>query len=964
MLCYSTHAAAQDPHAFVKVDIGDAGRSLITLDRYAQGELWGGNHNGLFTHDGYRTVPAAGLFEAEQMYTRRVLAGVQHRWIGTDDQGLIVLDRVTNDVIGRAPDVAAPVMDIALASDGTAWIATEGTGALQYAPDATLLRTLVHPDTVHAVYTPHPDTLFLATSKGAYRWSLPEGVAAPIVADEPVYAIVALGSTIWMGTQSGELIAYHRSHRTVRRVAASAGAPIRVMQTSKQYPGRLWLGSRGQGLLYYDTVTAQSPRPVASLDEQDVFALLEDEQGILWVSTFTGLYKTVLQPPLFTAPLPADAPVLRVSAIEPSARDPNTMWLGTIRQGVHQYKNGILRPAYAPEGHPLSVSFAIHEDHLGQTWFGTSEPYHALYMRPAEQDTLLEVSLPVAPQFYIKQFHRSPAMPNRLWVSTKGLGLLEVDIQGRRLVGRYVADEGSGLPVNDLWTIAEHADEPGILWIGTFGGGLVRFNTTTRHAQTFTPDVPESACLPSRNIVSVYVATPTRLWLGTMNAGLVEWNAATATCRYVTTADGLPEDAVGGIMPSPDGALWLTTNAGLVHLDPNTLVPTVYDTSHGLQGTTFYYMAHALALGGTMLVGGEAGFEWFDPVAVRANTVEAPPVAITEVRIDGQPLPATAELPRLAYSQNDVAFQYAALDLRASASNRYRTRLRKPGRAAATATPWEAVTDDPTERYPALTHGTYVFEVMGQGGGGPWSAPLAVPFQIAPPYWLTWWFWTLVVASVGALATAAYRYRVAYLLRIERLRTRIASDLHDDIGANLSTIALQSELLQLQLGRATPADVQRITHMARSTAHTLREIVWIVNSTHDTLDALVTKLADTTDTLLSGTGIQHVFHAPVHLPRQTLSMDFRQHTFFIVKEMLQNVVKHAEATGVTVTVEVNDGVLQVAVADDGIGFDPATVQSGNGTDTLHRRAAALSGHVAVTSEVGCGTRVQLHASLP
>jgi len=256
-----------------------------------------------------------------------------------------------------------------------------------------------------------------------------------------------------------------------------------------------------------------------------------------------------------------------------------------------------------------------------------------------------------------------------------------------------------------------------------------------------------------------------------------------------------------------------------------------------------------------------------------------------------------------------------------------------------------------------------VFEVIGKGRDGLWSAPVEMPFRIAPPYWLTSWFWSLILFGVSVLAAAAYRYRVAYLLRMERLRLRIARDLHDDVGANLSTMALQLDVLRLTRPDDQTSRLQTLGQMARETAHTLREIVWIVNSEFDTLDKLVQKLQDTTAALLSQTGIRYTITVEGVVPAITLAMEWRQHVFFSYKEILQNVVKHAEAQQVQVTIEATGRTLCIQVRDDGQGFDFTNVPPGNGRRHLARRAEALQGDVSYESVEGVGTTVVLSAPL-
>jgi len=210
-----------------------------------------------------------------------------------------------------------------------------------------------------------------------------------------------------------------------------------------------------------------------------------------------------------------------------------------------------------------------------------------------------------------------------------------------------------------------------------------------------------------------------------------------------------------------------------------------------------------------------------------------------------------------------------------------------------------------------------------------------------------------------------YTYRLRQLEARQKLRLEIAGKLHGDIGANLSTIALKAEMVRgaegLDPRRSTQlADVGRL---ARDTAFKVRETVWVVNTKYDTVAGLLGKMHDTADTFLAGT-LPYGFTGPSEVPERRISMETRQNVHLLFKEALNNVVKHASANRVDVTVTLLAGnVLTFRVVDNGVGFDAATAREGNGQRLMRQRAEALRGTLRVTSVPGAGTTVDFTARL-
>ena len=247
--------------------------------------------------------------------------------------------------------------------------------------------------------------------------------------------------------------------------------------------------------------------------------------------------------------------------------------------------------------------------------------------------------------------------------------------------------------------------------------------------------------------------------------------------------------------------------------------------------------------------------------------------------------------------------------------------------------------------------------------GAPDAERLALPLIITPALWQTWWFRAMMVLLAAALLAALYQYRVNKLLEMERMRLRIASDLHDEVSSNLSGIALMSQIVEQQPGLAPEHRHQltRIAETARQTIEDLRNIVWLVNPGHDRLDDLLLKMKDTAATLLDGTA--YTFDVADEADPGPLDMEFRRQVFLIYKEILHNIARHAQATSVEIEVGQRQKNFVLQVTDDGVGFDPAAVHRGHGLHNVRRRAETLHGQLEIASQPGTGTQITLSVKM-
>ena len=298
---------------------------------------------------------------------------------------------------------------------------------------------------------------------------------------------------------------------------------------------------------------------------------------------------------------------------------------------------------------------------------------------------------------------------------------------------------------------------------------------------------------------------------------------------------------------------------------------------------------------------------------------------------------------------------------------------------------WQDAGTERHAKYPRLSAGTYHFEVRAFNGEGGWDQSGAtLDITVLPYFWQTWWFITpAILLALGIVATTV-RYiekrrlqqQLARLKReraVEYERARIARDIHDDLGANLTEITLLSELAQSADAPAheVQTDVKRIADKARALTHSLDEIVWAVNPRNDTLDSFVTYACIQAEEYLKTAGIRCRLKAPESVPAYALETSIRHSLFLVVKEALNNVVKHAGASEVILSFAVQRNILEVVIKDDGRGFDNAAgpgvaagKRVGNGLPNMRQRMQDIGATLDLQSAPGQGTMVRIRVTLP
>jgi ligand-binding sensor domain-containing protein/signal transduction histidine kinase len=738
--------------------------------------------------------------------------------------------------------------------------------------------------------------------------------------------------------------------------------------------GTLLAGTSSDGFFILFPGTGAPPlhfNRISGFQADWVLSLIEDREGNLWVGT-GGNGLVSLRPNNIQTLAPPDRWRGRaVLSVFPSAT--NGVWIGTEGAGLYHYANGAWENFGYTNGIGNSYVWSIAENPQGNLFVGTWGA--GLYVRDGE-------SFKFAPAME-RQLLRVPALmtaaDGSLWAGTEN-GLLHYH-DGQT---NWFAEAG-GNPLRDVRTIIEETN--GTIWFGMAGNGLACLD------QNKIQQFHRGDGLPSDYIECLHFDEYGALWIGTFGGGLCRFKDGKFS--VIDSAQGLPNSVIGHIEDDGNGFFWMSSHGGILRAAKREL----NDCADG-KIKSVAFLAYGINDGlptiecseGMQPAGGQTpdGRLWFptskglvviNPNEVRINQL-LPPMALEEVLVDGQRVTNALPSLRILPGRNRLEFHYTALSLVAPEKVRFKRRIEGLEKD------WVDAGDRRVANYSFVPPGDYVFHVIACNNDGVWNERgVALPFTVLPHFWQTWWFhffgglMTVVLVGAGVWfdTRRRLRRRLEKLEReqaIERERTRIAKDIHDDLGASLTRITMLSQSVrgETQIPEYVSTNLERIFGTARELTRALDEIVWAVNPRHDTLESLANYLSRFAYDFLSVAEIRCRLDLPLQLPAVLVTTEVRHNLFLAFKEALNNVVKHAAASEVQVALKLEANQLTLTVADNGrdfVGNDPASkpptnpdrIMHGHGLPNMKRRLAEIGGACEVQGVAGQGTTVTFRVPL-
>lgn len=909
--------------------------SATSILRTTDGYLWFGSFTGLVRFDGVRTVRITGLPNEEVLALRQDRAG--NIWIGTNGGGLIRMrDNAFHSWTTKEGLTHDSVFAIGVDEDGGIWAGTPGGLNLLKDGRIRVFRAPELPDDFVQWIQHGPTGRLWITTRGGVceiRGEAPACGAVTLPPDTRLNAAIqARDGAFWIGTPGSGFKRVQGA--TVTSFAGPIGGHIWSLLESRN--GDIWIGHGRVG----GVSVVRGDQLVLTLTERDglppntVRALYEDPEGSIWIATDGGGVVR-LRPKRVTTYTRADGlphdiakaiaettdgslwagfncgPVSRWTGVrfEPmfereigsyctfavtGARD-GSLWIGTWGNGLFRWQLGRLRRYSTDDGLASNIVQLLFADSKGGIWVG-SDDRSLSYLRDGTVTRFSASSGIGAPR--VTSIAETP--DGRIWiVSGSTLSTLEQ--------GQFQPVGGAdGLPAAAIGPLfVDRADH---LWVSTAAG---LFRRSGDRFESF------AGAHPSLAVATTLMLDDGsgHLWIGTKNASLTrflssELDAFAAAGTPVTDTivldrrDGLPAGPDGtSAQRTRDGKLWFPTIRGIFVVDPSS---------------------------------------------IERNTVP-PPVAIENV---------PGGRVRIAPGTSAFEFRYTGLSHLDPAKVAFRYQLEGFDES------WVDAGTRRTAYYTRMAPGEYRFRVIAANNDGVWSAPAAVHVSVEPFIWEDRWFQSLAlllviaatVLSTRAILARRTRQRVLGLEHeraLDHERTRIARDLHDDLGSRLTKIALMAD-------RGSTA----LAGEARSAIQAIDELVWTVNARNDTLEGFVAYAFAYAQEQLQAANMRLRFDAPDEIPCRPMTAHVRRQLFMAYKEALNNAVKHSGAAEVRVTCRIEDRAIELAIHDNGRGFDPAAATpTGNGLPGMSERLAAIGGRTEVRSAPAAGTTVEFKLAI-
>jgi len=1021
--CPSLHAQPQNmAFKYISNDVGlaVAGHHCIVQD--SRGFIWFGDDDGLYRYDGYELK----AYRHDSRDETSIGAGAVNwicvdrsgaLWVAVGDGGLDRFNRMTGHFTHyrNIPSDSTSLSNnsvhaIIESHDGILWTGSLN-GADEFNPEQPVFKhhrhdprdtgSLSHHD-VSTIYEDRSGTLWLGTWGGGlneydrqlarFRHYRHKDSDPSSLSDDKVHSICETSDgMLWVGTWGGGLDMFDRRTKHFLHFRHEPGSPhslsdnsiTSILQTSD---GRLWVGTWSGGLNLFDqrTGTFRSYRydPLLrnSLCDNKVTSLCEDRSGILWIGTRGGVnfLNTRIERFAHQKTKPPDVRTTVNDFVSSIIRDKaGRLWIGTLGGGVDRFDFGAR--AYKHFAHsardPGSLAddavTSICQDPSGTIWIATSisvdrlekdDQHFTHYLSdPADSNTLGDDG--------IAALAADPA--GVLWIGLNMSGVDEYDAAERHFIHhRHSAAEPYSL--NDDMVRTVHIDRQGTPWIGTATGGLDMYDRSNKKFVHHVHDPENPASLNSNDIRAVYEDKSGGFWVRT-EKGLDRMDRNTGMCVHYTTGDEAPPHFCSSLEEDSQANLWYSTKTGIVKVNPRTAAKRLYGLPDDLEFDKFQDLLQGSTTGQQRLfLGSLRGLLAFSPDSIRDNVV-VPPVVITSFTLAGEDLLPHSDVAEkeellLAAGANAFSFEFAALDFAEPQKNQYAYKLEGFDRD------WIACGTRRYARYTNLDGGDYIFRVKGSNSDGVWNeAGASIRISIKPPYWQTWWFragtWVLlsliVFGGVRFVEITRLRRRLRALEQVqalERERLRISQDMHDEVGATLTEIAILSELAKSHVERSLEAKehMNRISEKSRAVIDNIGEIIWAINPKNDPLENLVAYLHRYAVDYFKSSPINCRIEIPGLLPPVQLTSESRRGIFLVVKEALHNVVKHSGASEVVLRLEVSNQVIAIAIEDNGKGFPlHEGTREGMGLHSMEKRAEDIGGTIEFESNQPSGTKISL-----
>ncbi|GAA4399162.1 sensor histidine kinase [Nibrella viscosa] len=799
LVCSCVESQAQPEFRFehISTEQGLPQRSVWSLYQDREGFMWFGTINGLVRYDGYQFTgfkpdPRNPTRTLRHNIITAITEDLKGRlWVATLGGGLHQVDKRTGEVIAYPIRPTSTVVWNVLSSvyaDKQGHIWTSNQGLARFNPDTKQYKLFPASDLLRQVGSDPQGRIWagsrdgkvacLDPTTGKYRFF-------PLPSPKTVRGYIDHKGILWIGTKGEGLFRADTKDDSLRftpfLVKGVVGKEVNYGFIGEDTSGFLWALTEDK-VLRIDPTTGEAinvaPDPVRTgeLGQMTFTGMLFDQTGNLWISTYNGVYRVTAHRKAFQAyqvkptPPSVQLPDNRVTSL--LADHTGALWLATSgnaqvgRTKGFYHADAIGKPLKKIWINPTDTSNlaanlvrGLLEDRQGQVWAATPDGLH-LYNRTTGQFRHFPTQEPV------KQCRMVEDSNGKIWFSVGaagdkgGIGSFSPASQSFSYY-LYKPGQPGGLKDANIYDLMISRENE--IWVATTGGGLARLNQQTGKFYCYEASPTfKSGYLNDKDTRALYEDAAGIIWVGTNQGGVHRLDPQTGRITFISTHDGLPSNHIASLTGDDRGNLWIGTDKGLCRFNPKTRTFHTYGIHDGLPDDEFTLGAHQ-KYQDKLLFGTLNGYVMFNPDSIRHNTA-VPPVYITGLKVLDKPRPILSDHLELPYTDNYLSFEFVALNYNAPEKNQYAYKL-------------EGVDKDwvfsGTRRfisYTELRPGDYVFRVKASNNDGVWNEKgTTLYIAIRPPWWRTWWAYSLYVVGFVAGLWAFIQYRSRALRRENRL---------------------------------------------------------------------------------------------------------------------------------------------------------------------------------------------------
>ncbi len=687
---------------------------------------------------------------------------------------------------------------------------------------------------------------------------------------------------------------------------------------------------------------------------QSVYQVMEDHDGSIWVATDNGLY--------FTSPGSGTTGVIDMLFDEANGGVEFTdilelrtgqLWLSTWGRGIFTLKKNMRRydagiydnmPGFDKVTWTMyRQTWSMYQHTDGKIWIGCQGGHYIIHDPVTRSSRFL--SAPELRQSTIPYI--TGDKNGNIWLTNMRGDLVKYD--GKK----FTVVQQLGSAIRKILI-----DNEGLLWVSPFNKGLYCLSADgSKILQHYTADAKQNRLfMNAGNDIEQLNDSVIVFGAGAMNF----INKRTKKVHWLTFTDGLPSNTIQRIRVDREGYLWMITLNGLCRYNPSTRRVTPYGRKDGITVANRTKEADYFTSSGDVMFVGANALLYFRPSVFRNR--QPPDVTITDFKIFNTYLSVDSlqTLPKvqLQNGQNSFSIYFAAL------SYLERDKLTYYYRMTGVDKEWVKADRQWYINYSLIPPGNYTFQVFCEDIDGMRSKNVtSIHIHIKPPFWRTYWFLSTLLFLVALVIYVFHTLRVNRLLAVEKLRNRVARDLHDDMGSTLSTINILSSMAKSRMGTdpvKTTEYLGKISDNSQRMMDAMDDIVWSIKPSNDSMQKIAARMREFATNVLEAKEIELDFRVDESVFDITLNMEARRDFFLVFKEAVNNAAKYSKATMVVIRVGLHNKRLILLVEDNGAGFDTEKADNGNGLGNMQKRADAMKGRLQFLSKPGEGTHVTLN----